>query len=857
MQAVDPDGAAALRRLKRGEKNQLLTWLQEGMTPAEEARGIKVAGKAQVAYNNLMDMRAQAEGLHTEMSGVRSEKSGIIHSTDSKGRSVIRGFSEGYPFWLETTPEVARVMMGLEPNQLPPVIKQMATLGRVWRTFWTGAFNPAFAVKSIFYDIPMTMINQPGSWRQLKLKNMGGALADVFTDRDGFFKGIKQQGALPITGSRMIGDTKQTAKLIASQKNWFTKLGYYAKHPTIAVEHLDVLGGKLAHSSRMRVARSAFDKAKKMKLSDAEAYANAAFDYNNVLPNYGRTSQLLRTIDALIPYSNAGIAGTRAQTDALRRSPAGFLTKAGAYATALSAVGVYNMTDATMKEYYQDLYDTGQQQQLQNYILIALPNAHKVDAEEAAASGGKLKEGEWQGIVKIPIPPEFRAPNAVIQDAVFKKKGGEANGYSPNTGAISTLASGGVLNMSRSGGINAEMNPALNTVLELASNKSNSGLGQSYAYGDNQFLDRKDQANPDTSQLALSAANAYNKLHLGNISPAALDAQLKQLGMGGKVIRSVGSSLTKNENTTPEQLPGTDLKKSTIGVFSADGTKGMTEAKWHFKNVADVDKTLTTNTLKTQFNTLQQKKDSPGDTAAKAGLLFESIQGDGTLFNAAKALNDKDAEKSGISNPLFDLSLDQARAVLLYRSNSRMNAAKQSYAKDGTSLFQSLNLDEPWYENFKKAENDYYTKIAAKQKANGTESAPAVASTYSGTEYKPASAIIQSKLDYYYTLPKGTGTRSAFLKSNPDVVEYWNQQNALTNEERVAMGLNLLGDQSSQYSQYGYGSSGGGSGTISVKSPTPIKTASTRRAITTPGIVAVRKSGTTSGKIKITSRKTA
>lgn len=838
MGVTDPDGAAALLSLNRKQQSQLTEWLSTGMTDTQISRGNKLNAQAQESYYKLMQLRAQAEGLHnqTKLAKGATRELNIVKN-EKTGRQVINGFVDGYPVWVETTPNMAKMLQGLEPQQLDHVTKALSSVQHVWRTFWTGAFNPVFAAKSkLFYDPAMMTLNQSGARNQLRLSAWGGALGDNFGDADGFFTKLKMHGVAPVTGSRIVGDTKQTAELMASHADIQSRLEYLAKHPGEALQAMDLVGGKLAHSSRMQVARAEYAKAKAAKLSEEDALANAARAYNNVLPNYGRTSKLLKALDAWIPYANAGIAGTRAMTDAMKRDPIGWGVKAGGFGAALAAVGVYALSDDKTKEFYQDMYDSGKQSIVQNNLVFALPGASK-----------NPDTGEWTGIVKIPIPPEFRAPNALIEQQNFKNAGGDTNGYDPTLGAMSTIASGGTLNIGRSGGVNAELNPGLSAVTELATNKQNMGMGDSYAYGDNQYLPRNEQVNKDTSQLAISGANAFNKLPVGDISPVALDAQLNSLGFGGKVVRSVGSSMTKNENTTPEQLPGTDWKKSTVGIVSADGTKGMTDAKWHFKNQDTVISGLKTETLRNQFNLLNTKNDSPGDSQAKSQLLYESLQSDGKLWDAQKKQNELDAQKGGLSNPLFSLTPEQARAVTLYRGNARMNAAKQSYAKDGSSLFESLGLDNKWYQDFKQAEGVYYDKIAAKTKADPNAASLATAAkTYSGTQYTETSPVMQSKLDQYFAYPAKSAERKAYLKANPDIVEYWNQQNGLANEERLAMGLDLLGTDtaSSGYSKYSSGSGGSSSSNpykyaVSLNAGgNPVKPSTSTKKVTLKGTVA-------------------
>lgn len=849
LDGVDPDGAAALRSLSRSDQAELLDWLQSGMTDSQIARQTKLNQKTQDIYRNLMGLRAQAEGLVAETGAAKRGASEIQSLKDSKtGRQVLSGFVDGYPVWLETTPEMAKMIQGLEPQNLAWPFKALSAVQHVWRTFWTGIFNPVFALKSkVFYDVPMLFLNQSGSRNQLRPKAWGGALGDNFVTQNDFFKELERRGVAPVTGSRMMGDTRQSIELLAAHSNFQSRLGYYAKHPGAALQALDVFGGRLAHSSRMQAARAEYLAAKSRGLSQEDALMNAARAYNNILPNYARTSKTLRMIDAVIPYANAGVAGTRAMAGAMQKDPIGWSAKASAFITALAAAGTYAMTDETTKAFYQDMYDTNNQSILQNNIIIALPGASK-DPET----------GEWTGIVKVPLPPEFRAPNAVIQDTAFKAKGGEANGYNPTLAAGTTMASGGIASIGRGGNVNIETNPALSSVLELGTNKQNMGMGDSFAYGDNKYLPRNEQINKNTSQAAISAAQAFNKLPVGDISPAALDAQFKTFGTGGKIVRSVASGALANENTTPDQLPGTEITKSWKSVVSADGTKGMTDTKWHFKNQDTVRNNLKTQNLRDQFSILNTKNDSPGDAQAKSQLLYESLQGDGTLWEAQKKQNELDAQRGGLSNPLFDLTPAQARAVTLYRGNARMTAAKQTYAKDGSSLFQSLGLDEKWYQDFKNKEADFYKQIDAKAKSDPNSASIATAAkTYSGNAPQKPSAVVQSKLDQYYALPKGTGARAAFLKANPDVVAYWDSQNALTNEERVAMGLDLLGDGGTT-SKYGSGySRGNGSFNPYQFAVSGANDAPTRGKVKIPGTSAKRGVAmkTSAAKPKVTIKK--
>lgn len=91
--------------------------------------------------------------------------------------------------------------------------------------------------------------------------------------------------------------------------------------------------------------------------------------------------------------------------------------------------------------------------------------------------------------------------------------------------------------------------------------------------------------------------------------------------------------------------------------------------------------------------------------------------------------------------------------------------------------------------------------------------------------YPEASPELQKSMDYYFTLPKGTGARSSWIKGNGGVwnqmINYWESKDAWTNGERAKVGLGNVDDEKSGGSgggKFGYskggksGSGGGGSG---------------------------------------------
>ncbi len=94
---------------------------------------------------------------------------------------------------------------------------------------------------------------------------------------------------------------------------------------------------------------------------------------------------------------------------------------------------------------------------------------------------------------------------------------------------------------------------------------------------------------------------------------------------------------------------------------------------------------------------------------------------------------------------------------------------------------------------------------------------------------------LQKKLDFYGTLPNGTGARSNYIRANPDVKAFFDAQTQLTNDKRIELGLPPLPG-------FGSSSSGGWGSTpkkpkikvAAAKGPSKLKLTSTSKTSIKP-----------------------
>jgi hypothetical protein len=690
-------------------------------------------------------------------------KSNIAQLQDdpTTGKQVISGLVDGEPFKLEVPPEIATVLQGLDARKFDAVTQGFGKAMKVFQTAWTGFLNPVFSgVSFAFYDTPMSIINSRVGFKTLGARAIGESFKSL-NGNSQFQQQLAKSGAQLVGGSQLGINAVKSAEAIAARKNIFSKIKFNATNPAEALQSLDVLGGKLANATRTRIAKATELDALKRGLSPEDALKEASYAYNNVLPNYGRASHLIKGINAYVPYASASVAGTRAMASALRNNPA---------ATAkLLTVGIAPMVGATAytlssdegQNFVNDMIASGKGYTLDNNFVIVLPGAEK-----------DSKTGAWTGVLKLPVPPELRALNKIA----WRQTNDFANGQNKNN--AKTVASG--LFDFMTGGLRTSENPLVQTTEILANKDPRSGLlsDKKLVTGDLADEPKSEQVYSSTSENAKRISNL-----VGNaISPIQADSILGQFSTAGQLLQ--------NRDGTPAKT----LKGSVERRFT--GAYGEKDSSKYFKELDNITSGIEDKRSKAFFTGLHKKSDAESllNSATKAGIYLSRPD----VYEAEKKLEQFNRKQGKPANPLFDLTPEQTQKVLTYRSGKIYNSAGQNKDKNGESAFTALGLDEKWYDNFQKKESAFYDKVASS--SGGEESR-----TFSGAVKPKASPELQKKMDYYYTLGKGTGQRSAFLKANPDVLDFWAKSNDFTEDERLALGFRPISEEDT--SKYGFGTS--------------------------------------------------
>ena len=195
---------------------------------------------------------------------------------------------------------------------------------------------------------------------------------------------------------------------------------------------------------------------------------------------------------------------------------------------------------------------------------------------------------------------------------------------------------------------------------------------------------------------------------------------------------------------------------------------------------------------------------------------YSDLQDD-TVFEAIKKRASLNAKLNGKPiDPIFDGSVTpEQRRVLLWKKTLPPGTSDPTVKK----LYE-----QDWYQDYQNKESAYYDKKKVWNKEMGYKEPP-----QSTNPYPEASPELQKSMDFYFTLPKGTGARSNWIKSNGDtwnkMIGYWESKDAWTNGERAKVGLGNVDDEESGSAngKFGYnkkGGSGRGKGQIK-KEATP------------------------------------
>jgi len=201
------------------------------------------------------------------------------------------------------------------------------------------------------------------------------------------------------------------------------------------------------------------------------------------------------------------------------------------------------------------------------------------------------------------------------------------------------------------------------------------------------------------------------------------------------------------------------------------GTTDVLETARYYESKDEATKELSSDQKKL-YDAMEQKR--PDDISQASDIQMNMAEALQLLANPAilraKAKTAIDtATKTGQAlDPFYTLDKDQQLVVLRLKTFYPGDKEKTNITNE--------NID--WLKPYWTARSAYFDELETKG---------VIAKQEESEEF--ATPEMQKKLDYYYTLPYGTGARTAYINQNPDLVEYWDKKRAITNEKRAELGL--------------------------------------------------------------------
>lgn len=620
--------------------------------------------------------------------------------------------------------------------------------------------------------------------------------------------------------------------------------GRYANRTINPIRTLEDLNQITEKATRFQNFKGTYKQALKDGLSETEATQKATLAAWQNSVDFSRMGHVGQALNLLIPYFNAGIQGTRLLGRRVGEAPAATSAKIiGFVGLPLAGVTFYNLEDEQRRKVYDNISDF----EKQNNIVIVLPGAKQ------------NQDGSYSGVIKIPLQPGMSNTVQPIRQSIENY----AHGNPQDVAAMSKQFFGAMAGPVNTNSVSAAAGSLTPQVVkpfvqQVANKDLFTGKQIVPDYINNATdangnpVQEKQKAYPYTSGTARLIGNATNQ------SPIRVEKFIKDASakVGMYSINASDNALAKAGAIPKEQIGGVSAKEDLARRFTiAQGKvnyKKSAGAKY-YDNIKKVTAKLSGNE-QAAFNALHPaKKNFLGDTIYTADKVYDPAARLDVynrypkVFEADKKL---DAQNK-IHNPLFALEPWQVKKVL----------EKDNLPPGAKDPELSKLYDQPWYADYAAKKSAYFTASkAATEKAGKTFGK-------NDNPYPVTDAGLQKAMDTYSSLPKGTGARSNWIKSNPGAWNAMQNQFALIdswqNVQRGKRGLDLTEGDTGKASGYGDStktySSSGGSGSSGSSDPYKYAVSLNQGSVGKPKAFKVSKSKAVTkkkiGKIKTKSVK--
>ncbi len=649
------------------------------------------------------------------------------------GRPTISFLDRGVKRTFETDKTIADAAKNMTRQDIGLWGRIAAVPARVLRGGATTV-NIGFAGANVVKDVIGAAINSRHPFRIADPQALGKALAAALNHNGRYYQELMREGVAGTSFDMYRNPLKSNIGEIRSQKNFGTRALHNLRpdrwYRTLenAIGRSEDFGRALQYYSNKKGFEGKYGSGSK------QAKILAADQARNNSTNFFRHGSYGKGINLAIPYWNAGVQGARIQTRRIVERPVQTIAKIGFTVAAPSAmIAANNYSTEKNRQVMEDI----PQYEKDGNIIIVGPDA-KLNKDT----------GRWEGVFKIPVPPQHMGIHKTIQDAVRAGFTGKPMDFLADAGAV-TQNYTTINPVDAKATASSYVPQALKLVAEPMTN-TNFFTGNKIVPDSQKNLPAADQYNDYTSGTAKTIGN------LTNVSPRQIDNAIRT-GMGGagqNLVKFLDTGLAATGVIDKSEVKGQDVLDSITRRFygaasinpseKADEMFGEMKKKVTetdaYKNASQYDKGRMLNRLESDISAVSWHVSGKSDKDTKLTQKQQSLLVNG--FNPDNYTNLTSSGGVSINNKL---SSDSKTTLDKYNSLSD---------DDRTKWFSTENDAEYKY-NLAKYEN---------AKANGTLS--------TADDIRTKRSVYKDKVGSSYS----KNVREMYTLSKTELADYLNTE---------------------------------------------------------------------------------
>lgn len=707
-----------------------------------------------------------------------------LKPADAVRKNTVKFIDNGKVRVFEVSPEIKRTIDNIAPYQLNTLEKIVAAPKRIFQAGTTGLSAP-FTLANYVKDQIGSGINSKSAlgrdgWKIVGTHAPQNILSGIWQASKDF--GVQNNDPIWQKFIAHAGDTTQYDLLrgAKSAKRLSRELrrgeaGLIGNKITSPIKSLEDLVSVTEKATRFQNFKGIYNKVLKETGNEADAVREATLAAWQNSVDFNRYGNWGKTLNLLIPYFNSGIQGSRQLVRSFKNRPVATSIKSIAtVGMPIAGVTAWNLQDPERKKVYDNISEF----EKENSLVIIPP--------------GPLTQNEdgTYNVWKIPVTPGYGSLFGGLRRAMESYADKAPNDFAAISKDIFNAVSGPIqLQGDLSKTASSLLPQAVKPLVQQAANKdffTGKDIVPEYV---NKATDAQGNPVPEAKKAFKYTSGSATKVGeaLG-VSPIRVEKFLKDsFGKVGQYgTNAIDNALAKAGVIKDEQIGGTSAKEDITRRFTkAQGEYNYmkSEGGKYFDTVKDATSKLNGNE-KAAYDALHPSKTNfLGEDIFDENKRITSYRRAGTylqypkVYEADKAIDRKMREQGKPGNPMFDLPANQLTKVLL-------KATLPPGAKDPEL---SKLYEQPWYQDYQNARSKYYEGVKQSLAKEGKTLPP------SDNPYPETPKDLQGVMDYYSSIPKGTGARSAWIQSNPDLWQkmtaQWAAVDAWENNERVAMGL--------------------------------------------------------------------